>query len=111
MAAGRRDHAGILRRVSPARAGPSGSESGASGSKGAELTRFRDGVGPRGRAELGEDIANVHVHGSRGEEERSRDLAVRPLSRDEPENVELAARETAGLERAKRLAAQPSLDA
>jgi len=47
-------------------------------------------VRARAAAELGQDVAHVHVHGASAQEEIKGDLPVRPADGYEPHNLELA---------------------
>jgi RNA polymerase sigma-B factor len=62
-----------------------------------ELGRSRGRFRARAAAELGEDVANVHVDGTRAEEQRACDLAVRAADCDEPHDLELAPRQARAL--------------
>src|SRR5262249_2544463 len=60
-----------------------------------ELASSTRGVRARAAAELREDVAHVHVHGSRTEKQIRSDLAVRAPNGDEADDLELPPRESA----------------
>src|SRR5690606_25251995 len=59
----------------------------------AALDGGEDGLGAVGDAELGEDVAQVDLHGALDEAEVGGDLLVAAAARDEAEDLELARRE------------------
>ena len=54
-----------------------------------ELARLADGIRARATVEPGKDVAHVHVHGARAQEEVTRDIFVRFAQRDEPQDLQL----------------------
>jgi hypothetical protein len=56
----------------------------------AELAGGRGGPAAACDAELADNAGHVHADGLHGDERLSRDLAVAPADRDEPEHLELA---------------------
>src|SRR5579884_2171525 len=54
---------------------------------------------PAAHAELGAEAGDVPLHGAHAEEERLRDLAVRPSGEEEGEHLALARRERDGTRR------------
>ena len=77
----------------------------------AELTRFAGGVCPRAAAQLGEDVAHVHVHGARAQEEIHRDFPIRPADGYESDDLELASGKPAVLELTGCVSAVALIDA
>ena len=55
----------------------------------AELRRSSGRFGARATAELGQDVAHVHVDGARAEEQLPGDLAVGTPDRDKAQDLEL----------------------
>jgi hypothetical protein len=55
----------------------------------AELAGGRGGPAAAGDADLADNAGHVHADGLHGDEQLSRDLAVAPADRDEPEHLEL----------------------
>src|SRR5437016_4479350 len=64
-----------------------------------ELACSTGRVRARPAAELGQDVAHVHVYGSRAEEEVESDLPVRAADGHEPDDLELASRKPTVLAR------------
>jgi hypothetical protein len=64
-----------------------------------------------GNRDLGEDVAHVHVDSARAQEEIERDLTIGAAHCHQSDNLELASRETAVLELARRVPVAAPVDA
>jgi hypothetical protein len=71
-----------------------------------ELVGLAGRLRPRAAVELREHVPGVHLDGAGAEEEVARDLPIRPADGDEPQDLELAPRQAAALQRACGTAAR-----
>ena len=76
----------------------------------AELHRSAGRLGAGATAELGQDVADVHVDGAWAEEQPLGDLAVGAPDRDKAQHLDLTPRQAGVLKLARRPSTESSLD-
>ena len=76
----------------------------------AELRRFAGRLGAGATAELGQDVADVHVDRARAEEQLPGDLAVGAPDRDKAQHLELTPRQAGVLQLPRGPSAESTLD-